>query len=43
MKVNLAIFSTDVTLEGSIVRAVGAPTSKALIPVLVLALGTKRK
>ena len=32
---NLAIFSTDLTLEGSIFQRVGAPTAKALVPILV--------
>ena len=40
---NLAIFSTDLTLEVSIFQRVGAPTAKALVPILVLTLGTKSK
>ena len=36
-------FPTDLTLEGSIFQRVVAATEKALVPILVLTLGTKRK
>jgi len=38
---HLAICSTDLTLEGSIFQRVGAPIAKALVPILLLTLGTK--
>ena len=38
---NLAIFSTIFTTEGSIFQRVGAPTAKALVPILTMTLGTK--
>jgi len=40
---NVAIFSTNLKLEGSIFQKVGAPTAKARVLVLVLILGTKSK
>ena len=39
---NLAIFSTDLTLEGSLFQRVGTATKK-LVPILVLTLGIKGK
>ena len=35
--------SNDLTLGGSIFHTVGAPIAKALVPILVLNLGTKAK
>ena len=32
-----------IPLEGSIIQRVDAPTTKALVPILVLTLGTKSK
>jgi len=40
---HLAIFSTDLTLKGSIFQRVGAHTAKTLVHKLVLTLGTKAK
>ena len=39
----LLIFSTDVYLEGSIFQKVGAVIEKALVPLFIFPLGTKRK
>ena len=43
MRRDLAIFSTDVTQEGSTFQKVDVATEKAQIPLLVLSLGTKGK
>ena len=39
---NLAIFSTDLTLEEIIFQRGGAPTAKSLVPILVLSLGAQK-
>ena len=38
---NLAIFSTDLTLDESVFQRLGTPTAKTLVPILTL--GTKHK
>ena len=42
-KQNLAIFSTDLTLEGSTFQRIDAATEKPQLPILVLTLGITSK
>ena len=37
---NLAIFSTDLTLEGSIFQRISGAAEKSIVPILVYMLGT---